>query len=410
MTEGAVGSGLALLNQIQRADVYKSHALAATLIRQPGGLVSFAYTRDWIENGGPAVATTLPVTSDPVITAAGSVPAFFAGLLPEGRRLGALRRGTKTSADDELTLLLGIGTDTVGDVQVVPEGQEPDRERAVAQGGSFSDLRFSQLLAELDIVVDRVGLPGVQDKLSAAMLSFPVRADGKDFILKLNPREFAHLVENESFFLAASRLTGIATVQSELVRDIDGEAGLAITRFDRSLTHGATARFAVEDGCQVMGLYPEAKYRVSTEEVLAALCRTCEAPLPAAAEFLSRIAFAAVTANGDAHAKNFAVMQDRSGRWQPSPSYDLPSSQPYGDTTMALTLGGSDTGAISGKRIVALGEFLGVRPRAAQSVVLRVADAVDLWIDGLGDLPFNQPTLHKLRRVVLNRQTMLRQF
>ena len=33
---------------------------------------------------------------------------LFAGLLPEGRRLGALRRAVKTSADDDLTLLLAV--------------------------------------------------------------------------------------------------------------------------------------------------------------------------------------------------------------------------------------------------------------------------------------------------------------
>ena len=43
-------------------------------------------------------------------------------LLPEGRRLGALRRAVKTSADDELSLLLAVGADAIGDVQVVPSG------------------------------------------------------------------------------------------------------------------------------------------------------------------------------------------------------------------------------------------------------------------------------------------------
>ena len=74
----------------------------------------------------PAIATTLPVTTTPVTTLGGAVPAFFAGLLPEGRRLSALRQGVKTSADDELSLLLGVGGDTIGDVRVVPAGASPD--------------------------------------------------------------------------------------------------------------------------------------------------------------------------------------------------------------------------------------------------------------------------------------------
>src|SRR5438552_2279477 len=63
---------------------------------------SRTYVRDSLE---PAVATTLPVTPEPLVRTGGAVPAYFAGLLPEGRRLGALRRAVKTSADDELSLL-----------------------------------------------------------------------------------------------------------------------------------------------------------------------------------------------------------------------------------------------------------------------------------------------------------------
>jgi hypothetical protein len=74
----------------------------------------------------PRDAAGLPTTADPVPRRGGALPAFFTGLLPEGRRLGALRRAVKTSADDELSLLLAVGGDAVGDVQVVPAGALPD--------------------------------------------------------------------------------------------------------------------------------------------------------------------------------------------------------------------------------------------------------------------------------------------
>ncbi len=57
-----------------------------------------------------------------VTHAAGALPPFFSGLLPAGRRLTALRSAVKTSADDELTLLLAVGADTIGDVQILPHG------------------------------------------------------------------------------------------------------------------------------------------------------------------------------------------------------------------------------------------------------------------------------------------------
>jgi len=396
------------LKMVTRADVYKGDLLAAHLTRVGRGDVVFSYAADWVENAGPPVATTLPVTRDDIVTSAGAVPPFFAGLLPEGRRLGALRRSMKTSADDELTLVMGVGGDTVGDVRVVAQGKSPEHVPARLQISSFDQVRFADLVADLDVRVDRVGLPGVQDKVSAAMLNLPVTAAGSQILLKLNPREFKHLVENEHFFLGAARASGIPTADASLVHDRDGESGLAVTRFDRVHLDGRRISLAAEDGCQVLGVYPSAKYSVTTEEVLSKLASVCEAPIPAAAEFLAQAAFAYLTGNGDAHAKNFSVLQDSSGRWQPAPAYDLPSSQPYGDITMALSVSGRRDGSIPGDRFVALGEALGVRPRAASRVVNSVAAAADTWIDGIDGLPFDKGKIVKLKRVVRNRQTMLR--
>lgn len=397
------------LKDVARADVYKNGALAAHLTRVASGRVEFAYTSDWLKNAGPVVATTLPVSAEPVITIGGAVPPFFAGLLPEGRRLAALRQGVKTSPDDELSLLLAVGGDMIGDVQVVPHGQLPAAVPARLQVPAWSEVRFADLLRSLGVRVDRVGLPGVQDKVSAAMLNLPVTAAGAHTLLKLNPAHFKHLVENEDFFLRAARLSGIPTVEAELVYDVDGVAGLAVARFDRVVIGGRPASLAVEDGCQVLGLYPSEKYLVTTERVFAKLSSVCEAPLPAAAEFLAQIAFAYVSGNGDAHAKNFSVMCDQSGRWRPTPAYDLPSSQLYDDQTMALSIDGRRDENITGPRFIALAGAIGLTERAVRRTLERVATSVDTWIDDIEALPFDTAKLRKLKRVVSNRQAMLRQ-
>lgn len=195
MTEGYPLEDLAT---VERADVYKRGRLAAHLTRV-GDDVEFAYTTEWLAARGAPVATTLPVTDGPVVTRGGAVPAFFAGQLPEGRRLGALRRSLKTSADDELTLVLAVGGDVVGDVQVVPADVDPQHVPPLLQVADFADVRFADLLAELEIRVDRVGLPGVQDKVSAAMLNLPVARAGERYVLKLDPPEYPGLVEDEAF-------------------------------------------------------------------------------------------------------------------------------------------------------------------------------------------------------------------
>ena len=148
------------------------------------------------------MATTLPLTDQPFQTGrAGAVPAFFAGLLPEGRRLSGLRMAVKTSLDDELSLLLAIGNDTVGDVHVVPAGSAPTALTpllSVQREGS--EVRFATVLAESG-VVDPIGIAGVRDKASARMISVPVATAGERYLLKLDPPEYPHVVANEAFFL-----------------------------------------------------------------------------------------------------------------------------------------------------------------------------------------------------------------
>jgi serine/threonine-protein kinase HipA len=146
------------LTSVHTADVYKAGRLAARLRRTDGG-IAFTYDDGYLAEGGPAVATTLPAVDEPVVTVAGAAPPFFAGLLPEGRRLSGLRRAVKTSADDELSLLLAVGRDVIGDVQVVPSGA-PVVEVApvLAVGGAWSEVHFADLLAGAG-VVDRVGSP-----------------------------------------------------------------------------------------------------------------------------------------------------------------------------------------------------------------------------------------------------------
>ncbi len=401
-----VEPALADLTAVDRADVFKQGKLAAHLTRTPEG-VEFRYTQDWIAAAGAPVATTLPVTDAPRLSPGGGVPAYFAGLLPEGRRLGALRRSVKTSADDELSLVLAVGSDAVGDVQVVPSGEVPQRAHARLEVEGFATVRFRDLLADLDIHVDRVGLPGVQDKVSLAMLNLPVAAAGHKYLLKLNPPEYPHLVENEAFFLGAARASGIRVVEAHLVHDAEGLPGLVVRRYDRVHAGGREHLLAVEDGCQALGLHPEAKYRLTTEEVLGRLSALCEAPLPAAREFLAQAVFAYVSGNGDAHAKNFSILQDRTGRWGPAPAYDLPTSQPYGDHTLALSVTGKRDGNITGSRYVALGTQLGLPGRAARRVVTEVARRVDEWVDRLDELPFERGRVLKLQKVVRRRQKLL---
>jgi len=391
------------LRGVEEADVYKAGLQAATLTRTALG-VEFRYLDDWISSSGPAVATTLPVAPEPVVRPGGAVPAYFAGLLPEGRRLGALRRAIKTSADDELSLLLAVGADAVGDVQVVPAGQEPAAVPARVAIETVGDISFADLLDELGIRAQRTALPGVQDKVSAAMINLPVARAGERSILKLDPPEYPHLVANEAFFLNAARKSGLTVPASEIVNDREGRGGLLVRRFDRVTVDGTLRLLAVEDGCQANDRPPADKYLLGTDRTFAMLSSVCDAATLAGRELMRQLVFAYLTGNGDAHAKNFSVLQSLDGEWQVSPVYDVPSSYPYGDVTMAMSINGRSGSDFGASDFVRLGAGLGVPERAVRRSLGDMNERADAWLADLDELPFDAGMIKKLRRVVAHRR------
>jgi serine/threonine-protein kinase HipA len=328
---------------VDAADVYKAGALAARLERTPQG-VAFTYLDDYRASGRPPVASTLPITQVPRLTPAGAVPPYLAGLLPEGRRLSALRRTVKTSADDELSLLVAIGDDTIGDVQVVESGQPVPGEPATLQlDRSLDSIRFADLLTDAGIGDRRPTLAGAQDKASAAMISLPVSRRHERYILKLTPPEYPRLVENETFFLEWSRRCRIDTATARLVHDGEGVSGLLVTRFDR-ISHASEPRsLAVEDACQALDLWPADKYNTTFESAADAMMLLSTAPAVTARGILQQLVFAWLSGNGDLHAKNLSIVSTPSGETRLAPAYDLPSTIFYGDDTLALTVGGRDT-------------------------------------------------------------------
>ena len=342
------------------AGVWVNDTFAARIVKQ-NGVNTFSYVEGYAEAGGSAVATTLPLGKE-VATTSGALPPFFTGLLPEGRRLSALRRTLKASLDDELALLLAVGGNTVGNVSVLPWGQPPSELPPlvdVSDGhGDFTEL--------LDPAAehDAHALAGVQEKASARTLALPVRGDA---ILKVSPREFPKLVENEQTCLAAFRTMPSArrrVVASRVVRDSQGRTGLVVSRFDGHFPH----KRPVEDAAQLLGVYPSEKYNVSFEEVCEAVLNVVAAPLVAARGLAQQLAFAWLSGNGDLHAKNVSVMDSGRG-FELTPVYDIPSTLPYGDTSLALAVRGSTSG-LSYKKFNAFASELGLPER----VIRRVAD------------------------------------
>jgi serine/threonine-protein kinase HipA len=185
------------------------------------------------------------------------------------------------------------------------------------------------------------------------------------------------------------------------------QSGLLVRRFDRTTDGRDVVALAQEDACQVLGRYPADKYSVAAEAVIDALARTAGAPIVAARDLVRQFAFAYLTANGDAHAKNFSIVQRLDGEWRVSPAYDLPSTQPYGDHTTALPILDKTDEPIGRADFVALGTGAGVPARATEKLLDDLVERVELWLPGLDALPFDARTIHKLRRAIEYRRDRL---
>lgn len=375
------------------ADVYKAGVLAARIERRADGATLFRYLPDYLRPGRAGVpprpiATSLPLDDREVVTPGGALPPFFAGLLPEGHRLSVLQRAVKTSASDELSLLLAVGQDVPGDVQVVVEGDAPIDPAPLIGPTAPEEMDFAELVEG----IDRHAIPGVQRKASASMISTPLATRAGRYILKVSPPEYPLLVQNEAAHLRAANTLKVPVERSVLVHDRREVTGLLVERFDRMpRPDGSWQRLALEDATQVLAVPPASKYSIPAEEVVRSLASVTSAPLVATRNLYLQFLFAWFTGNGDLHAKNLSVLESRPGAWAVAPVYDVLCTLVYDDTSMALPIDGR-TRNLRARHWRAFADAIGLPDRAARSaetVALKAAASVDLAAVGFEGSPLN---------------------
>lgn len=354
------------------ADVYKGGVLAGRMWRV-GQDVTFSYVEGY---RGDPVAATLPV-GQTVTESAMRTPAYFAGLLPEGetRRRG-LARALHVSEDDELGLLIHLGADTIGDVQLVEHGGDlPDPTDDAPT--DFSNVRFSQLWVPEDRS-RRAAIAGVQPKLSYHSRSIIGGRAGR-VILKFSPDDTWHgVLHNERVFMASAASAGLRAPSVEIVVDREGTQALAVARFDRSWHGGKLLRHAQEDASQVLGLRPSQKYDPDARTVVTALSQLCTAPPVAARDLLHQMLYSYAVGDNDLHAKNLSIGQDPlSGVWSVTPIYDVLHTWPYeGDHRFHPAVRDRLHDSVTRRYWLALAVDVGVPARAAERLCDLVASAV----------------------------------
>lgn len=261
------------------------------------------------------------------------LPPWFSNLLPEGTLRDWIARDQGVSSDRELQLLLRIGRDLPGAVEVVasdaafdPDLLEEPQSPAAPDRSSHARWKFS--------------LAGVGLKFSLLKqnerLTLPASGVLGDWIVKLPDPLYPDVPANEFAAMNLARAIGIDVPEIALVhrdelpvlpaRAWPGSEGLAfaIARFDRG---AAGERVHIEDLAQVRGFYDTAKYTGSFETVGALTYRNHDRV--SLREFVRRLTFNLLIGNGDAHLKNWSLIYLDGRVPSLSPAYDLVSTAPY---------------------------------------------------------------------------------
>ncbi len=397
--------------EVEKVSVYCDGDFCGELRRTPKGS-SFQYDRAFLANADKplrGIAVHLPYRETPYVTQGVNLHTFFAGLLPEGLRLEAIIGRARTSRDDLFSLFVEAGSNTVGDVYGMPYGQTVDPEIATVDLAKIQDAGFDELEEAFIAGAREASIPGVQTKLSAGRINFPV-GSSQSFgpaMLKLAPTSYPYLVENEFFFMNLAAKCGLSVPKVEIVYDRAGRSGLIVWRFDRDEDHTSrkVRRLHQEDACQLADRYSADKYRLSLREIAESIRKHCDTPAVSLYQLAKLCIFSYLIGNGDLHAKNISVFRRRkNGPLTLTPAYDLVSTLPYPqlDKRMALQMDGKDDNFRS-RDFVAFFERQGLKASMVATYIDEITGVVKASLKDLPRIGFETKTTALMAQMIEER-------
>jgi serine/threonine-protein kinase HipA len=279
---------------------------------------------------------------------------FFEGLLPEGQVRERIARDIKVSSSNSFELLARLGRDCAGAVVLLPDGETLDPLTPVEW---LDERELSELIDRLPVdplgvsgpAKLRLSLAGLQRKAvlirrDDGVFGKPTASHPSTHIVKpqYDDSGYRGLVFNEHFCMRVAAETGLGVAHTEIV-EIGDRPCLLVERFDRTEADGTTTRVHQEDFCQALGVSPGLKYQAEGGPGLAAaadLLRNHTAGGGADVLTLLRATIVNyVLGNGDAHAKNFALLHGDALAL--APLYDVVSTAVYPgiDSSLAMSIG-----------------------------------------------------------------------
>lgn len=196
----------------------------------------------------------------------------------------------------------------------------------------------------------RISISGVQEKLSLILDKNQLRltraGEQGNYILKPIPRDLKKVGEvpaNEHLTMQiAKQVFGISTAENALIFFKNGIPAYITKRFD---IKPDGSKWGIEDFASLAGKSynasgPNFKYESSYEELAYVLKQYVSAWPVEMEKYFSLVLFNFLFSNGDAHFKNFSVLETPQGDYMLSPAYDLINTRMHvDDTDFALDKG-----------------------------------------------------------------------
>jgi len=221
-------------------------------------------------------------------------------------------------------------------VPLPEEGYSVRARRQLSNGKAVFPFRLQLRREDLNLHrvqgTPRMSISGVQDKVQLKLRRgrLELVGAGGDFLLKPVPSTPLPKVEeipaNEHLCMQiAGQVFGIETPPNALVLLADGEPAYLVRRYDRDAAT-SDGKLHQEDLAQALGRSTERqnwKYEGAYEDMAEAIRSACPAVQVALERLWQRIVFCYAIGNGDAHWKNFSLLEDPAGGYRLAPAYDL---------------------------------------------------------------------------------------
>ena len=277
---------------------------------------------------------------------------YFNNLLPDSSRIRErLRRRFGTPSTRAADLLVAIGRDCVGALQLMPAGTQPPPHDRI-DSTPLTDSQVETLLGDVtggsgdaESLIDdfRISISGTQEKTALLRMGdqwhFPGGATPTTHIFKLplglvgNMRaDMAQSVENEWLCATLLKEPGFDVATTHM-----GQFGrqkvLIVERFDRRWMDDRRwiARLPQEDFCQAPATPGDLKYESDGGPGIRAGLNLLGSGNHADTDKLTFIKAQRVfwlMAATDGHAKNFSIFLERGGGFHMTPLYDVLSAWP----------------------------------------------------------------------------------